>query len=600
MSKLLSIEQLIEKEYYICCPFLTTDSFISYCKDRDVNTSRSQLEQLERLGIFAPVARVKLPRIKIKIEIIENGTRYKDHGILEDGEEWDGDIKEDYAGFSFKRNYAESWLKEGILWEPSSRDFEDWENFYDKDRREFIISYYSIFQCYTLHNIISMTKMYIHAEWWSTYSADDIVKITSQISDWSKRIIDLHKTGTRGEIAPIVCQVLSNRFFPKTQTDRRTINLSVDGHYFDWKWSEYCQGWNSQSILNDLSLTIEDVKKLQQLLTMDAQSVDPLQNWYGLISFVSLEEKKKLKGKALLAQLIYSMEHMLRLFYKELTKEVLFPPDENYSWKKDAFYGEGVTGNNLQYLEFLTNQYHLNPRPKLILMVEGNGEEEQFPRLAEDLLGYTFSGLGIEIININGVAGFTGKKGFDRYGALEKFIDNYHNRQTMVFLVLDNEGRALTIKNKLIKARSKFFPDRFVTKSEYIHLWEKKTVEFDNFSFDEIAKAMSEINAGAYTFTSDEIKECYLKSQNKDGDCLSTLYAEKTNYSMCKPELLRTLVGYLIKAAENNVDVAGILERPIVKITDQVIRLAALNHYPSCLDSWTKNQESGYFGDIIK
>ena len=94
--------------------------------------------------------------------------------------------------------------------------------------------------------------------------------------------------------------------------------------------------------------------------------------------------------------------------------------------------------------EFLTNEYHLNPKPKLILIVEGNGEEEQFPRLSKKLFGYSFSKLGIEVVNIRGVAGFTGRKGLDQYGALEKFIDYYWS------LVNSEVDKQLKIKEELI------------------------------------------------------------------------------------------------------------------------------------------------------
>ena len=548
-----------------------------------------------------PIARVIIPKIKSKIEYIENGTRFRDLGVLENGEEWNGDIIEEYAHFWFEKDYAECWLREGILWEPSSRDFQDWEEFYDEEKTEFVVSYYSMFQCYTLYNITRMTSLDLHAEWWYTYSDEDISELISQISDWANHIINTHKkSGTRGEIAPMVCQILSNRFFPKTQTDRRTINLSISGNYHNWDWYEYCRKWNSKAILESVSLSTNDIRKLHQLLSMDAEYVDPLENWYGLISYVSLEKKKKLKGKALLAQLIYSMEHMLRLFYKELTHEKLYPPGENSTWKRDNFYGEGVTDNDLRYLEFLANEYHLNPRPKLILVVEGNGEEEQFPRLSQELFGHTFSKLGIEVVNINGVGGFTGKKGFDKYGALEKFIDDYHNRQTIVFVVLDNEGRTMNIKNKLVKATSKYFPNRFVTKAKYIHLWDQKTIEYDNFSFDEIAEAMSEISANEDTFTSDEIKECHLRSRKKEGDHLSKLYNERTGHNLYKPELLRTLFGYIIKNAKNEFDAVGVPCRPICKVIRLIIELASSNHQPTRYDTWKTNQESGYFGDIIK
>ncbi len=599
MENLISLQQIIENEYFILCPFLTTDQFISYCKDRSINTSRKQLEQFEKLNIFKPIARVKIPKIKIKIEYIENGRRYKDLGILNDDEKWEGDTKEEYAHFWFDKKYAMNWLEEKILWEPSSCGFQDWESFHDNDHHEFIISYYSIFQCYTLYNIILSTKMELHAEWWCTYSEKDIANLVEQISKWAKSRIDsLKDKGTRGEVVPIICQVLSNRFFPKTQTDRRTITLSISGHYHGWDWYKYCRQWDSNAVLKELGLSIDKILKIHELLTMDARWADPLERWYGLINFISLEQKKKLKGKALLSQLIYSMEHMIRLFYEELTDKNLYPPDENIGWKKDIYYGEGVTDNNLQYLEFLTNQYHLNPRPKLILIVEGNGEEEQIPRLAKELYGLSFPNLGIEIVNIGGIAGFTGKKKLDRYGALEKFIDHYHNRQTIVFVVLDKEGRTETIRNKLINAQSKYYNNRFVTKAEYIHLWEHRTIEFENFSNEEIAKAMSEINRGQYIFTPLDVERCKQEFKTKESDHLSKLFREKTGYNLQKTALLKTLFDIIIINHQNEFNSKKEPIRPITKLLSKIIKLASMNHQPTCIATWQRNQESGYVGDI--
>ncbi|GAG01574.1 unnamed protein product, partial [marine sediment metagenome] len=79
------------------------------------------MEKFEKLGIFYPVARVRYPKIKIKIEYVNEGKQYKHLGILKDGEKWPGDIIEEYAWFSFEKEYALSWLRDGYLWEPSTR-----------------------------------------------------------------------------------------------------------------------------------------------------------------------------------------------------------------------------------------------------------------------------------------------------------------------------------------------------------------------------------------------------------------------------------------------------------------------------------------------
>ena len=77
MNRMSNLKYIIENEFFIICPFLPTDRFVSYCRDRGVRTSREQLEQFEKLEIFYPIARVRYPKIKIKIENIDNGKRYR-------------------------------------------------------------------------------------------------------------------------------------------------------------------------------------------------------------------------------------------------------------------------------------------------------------------------------------------------------------------------------------------------------------------------------------------------------------------------------------------------------------------------------------------
>ena len=589
-----NLECLLKNEFFITCQPLSTDRFVSYCKERGIYTSRDQLEQFEKLGIFYPIARIKYPQLRIKVEYIDDGKRYRDLGVLEDGEEWSGDIRETYAHFWFEKEYALNWFNEKLLWEPSSRPFKSWKTFNDKEGYTQIESYYSIFQCYALYHLINRTTFKIRTEWWTTYNKKELI---DNISNRTKSVIlNYKKNGIRSEAATFLCQLISNRYYPKTQTDQRSIVLSRPGHYHDWDWYRYCRNWDAKNVLKLTGINEDELKQLHELVSMDAQYTDPLENWYELVNFISVEKKKKLKGKALLAQTLYSMEHMLRLFHEELTGNKLYTPYESPLYTSEKFYGEGVTENKLQYLEFITNNFHLNPKPKLILLVEGKGEYEQVPLIAKNLLGHSFSRSGIEIMNIEGVGNFTGKKGSDRYGAFEKFIDNYHDRQTIVFLILDNEGRVATIKDRLVNKPSKHFPKRTVTKKEYIHIW-NRSIEFDNFTHEEIALSMTELCGEKYCFQETEIAGCQ-ESFKKKSDPLSRLFEEKVNYAMPKTKLLNILLNKIYLSPEKEFK-DGNPKRPIVKLVHKVIKLAARNHQPVMLNTWKKNQESGYLGDII-
>ena len=45
----MNLEYLIENEHFVVCPFLTTDRFFKYCKDRGIKTASKQLERFEEL-----------------------------------------------------------------------------------------------------------------------------------------------------------------------------------------------------------------------------------------------------------------------------------------------------------------------------------------------------------------------------------------------------------------------------------------------------------------------------------------------------------------------------------------------------------------------
>jgi hypothetical protein len=292
-------------------------------------------------------------------------------------------------------------------------------------------------------------------------------------------------------------------------------------------------------------------------MSTKASSIDPLEEWKPLVNFVSLEKRKRLKGDALLAQTFYSMEHMLRLFHEEITHEKLKPAGEPLNRFGSNFYGEEIEKDELKYLQYVVNDYHLNPNPKLILIVEGEGEYQEFPRLSQELLGYPFPRLGIKIFHTGGISGFTGTKKLDHYGAFERFIDYHHQNQTIVFIILDDEGRTSQVREKLIVARSKLNPDRFLTNPNYVNLWDGKTIEFTNFNDEEIATAMTRISEYRYLFTSSEIALCRCETSKQDKDTLSQLYKNKLNYSLGKPKLLEILFNNVLAHPENEYPTAS-------------------------------------------
>src|SRR3954470_16122009 len=99
MDQNSELEYLIEHAAFVRAGWLDADHFVSYCQARGIETSTEQLELFEKLGLLYPIARVQYPPIKIKIEYSADRQTYTWLGVLQEGEEWAGDTRDDYADF---------------------------------------------------------------------------------------------------------------------------------------------------------------------------------------------------------------------------------------------------------------------------------------------------------------------------------------------------------------------------------------------------------------------------------------------------------------------------------------------------------------------
>lgn len=584
---------------------LSVSEFIRYCKKRGIDIDENRLEKFEELGIFYPMLRVKHPRCKKKLKKVEteNETYIEECGVLQEGEEWDGEIEVYYADFiNWRKEYIDSWVNDGLVYIPSKENFQPWSNYYfEDDVQKQTETYYSIFQTLPLYKLIHWTTHSIGIESLLTWTQKDIKNWFEFFKQDSKSWIKSFQKseGIRDELAKLG-QVISNRYLPVAEKYDGLFSFPQFGSSDSFNWRKYVLNWNAEKVLNELDLTVEDLVRYHQQVESEASNDDPLDQWDDLVQFVHNSKKEQLKDSALLAQTWRLLGRIIDLFHRDLTGD--FIPNYGKDIRfKERKYGEDVPQDNLAYLEYVSNEYGVNPRPKLFLFVEGNGEVEHFPRLAIELFGIKFSEIRIQIENLYGISEFEGSKKVDKYGAFEKLIEYYHDKTTIAFFILDDEGkRVKKIKERLITTSSKKHPNRTFTRDEYIKLWDKN-VEFDNFTNKEIANAMtkfSKIGKNPHQFTEEEIEDCRNRfGKPNQGDTLSKLYKKKTNHGGNKITLLGILIDYAIispKFELNKIEV----ERPLIKILNDVCSLAR-NSQPSNLESWKNNQNSELFGHLI-
>jgi len=583
---------LIENDLCQLCRPLTASDFVTFCKDRDVDLDESRLERLERARLFFPMARVRFVKLTRKIEYVDEARAYRDLGTLEENEIWAGATREEYAHFWFRRDYALSWLDEGYLWDPATRPFEPWRTFIDNEGDQAVQTYYSPFQILPLSFYVTSLTCRVPFDVVSEWSDEDWQAHVTEMKRVATMLVKEREEGQREKIA-FICQAISNRYWPHTQGDRRTITVSA-GLNRDWKWHEYARGFDAEAQLAQLGIEESLLRDMQLTAQFDAQHLDPLRDWYDLMTYVAVNQKQRLKGKALFAQTIYGMEHMLRLFYQDVTKEELNRPDESHQWKRDDLYGKGITANELRHLEFLANRFHLNPRPRAILVVEGTTEETAFVQVIERVLGHRLTVLGIEVRKLGGVGEFEGRR-MDRLGALERFIEEYHYRQTVVFIVLDDEGNVVDLRQRLVEAPSKYFPRRTMINPDHFVVFQPN-FEFANFTDEEVAVAMTSVSKGTATFLPSDVADA---RADKRGNALARMYRERTGHSLSKPAMGLALVDCIAATIDSEFDAQGNAHRPVVSALDRLVNVAALNHQPFTADTWEQNQLSGYFGEEL-
>jgi len=557
---------IVEAGAVIACPLLGTDRFIKFCRERGLSIDRERLLRLERLGLFAPVFRVRTP-------------------------------KKDTPPFYIPVRKGNNWFTKKWAWDTSGIRLAYKVPDHKDQAQE---GYYSIFQIDYLHIVLQELTLQVQLD--SYLDRNEVQSI-----DWQKngeswmqyagsRLESLRTHEYRRSVA-LLCQFISNRYFPKTQGDQRTIQVG-GGHYsdhwisvngFDWKWHDEVQNWNPETAERLFGVTREKLHHAYNGLAVAQAHCDPLERWYQLTQFVAVGERAKLKGNALRAETLRAGAHMLRLLYKDLYEDELPNPNEVTGTIITHIPELPVRQDPRRYLEFVVNRFGLNPQPKLSLIVEGQSEEVAVQKIFEKYFGVHPGVYGIEIIVLGSVDVATGSKKEDRFRAILRLVDYLHHHQTFTFLILDNENYAERLKQESRKSKSIHSKQRYVTRPEYIRIW-KDAFEFDNFSCSEIAAAMNELAQGYASFTAAEVTAC--KKDPNPGSSLQKLYKNKAKYGLQKIKLNEILIEHMMSPDSRR----RIENRPIIKVLERVARLAARNPFPTMHEIWEKNQASKFLG----
>ena len=523
---------------------------------------------MERLGLFAPVFRVLTPNDDEKLFEIP----------VQEGNNW------------FQKGWAYDTTNV-----PQQHDVPD-----HTDRTK--EGYYSVFQVVYLEVVLTRMTHQVQLDDfldWEEGKPIDWQKNGARWMEYTERSASGLREHQYRRATALLCQHISNRYYPQTQGDMRTERTSrgypsdrwVGVNALNWDWETEAYHWDPNKTEKLYGLTPEKLRHAYETLASEQSRCDPIEPWYQLTQFISLREREKLKDDALRAETLRAGAHMLRLLHKDLYEEELPHPNEVTGDVRSHIPEIEVRRDLRRYLEFVTNRFGINPQPRLSLIVEGESEEAAVIEIFERYYGCHPGTIGIEIIVLGGVGTATGNKKDDRFRAIFRLIDYLHHHQIFTFLVLDNENHATTLKEEAKRAKSIHSDRRYITRPEYIRIW-KDSFEFDNFSCIEIANALNEVAQGYATFTNKEVLG--IKKQNNPGSELKKLYNKKANYNynLNKIDFSNILVSNMMSPnAKRRIE-----NRPIIKILNRVKLLAARNHLPTTERLWEINQASKHLG----
>ena len=544
------------------CPLLEVDNFIEFCKDRNLEVSRKRLDRFERLGLLRPIVRLKK---------VDSGSLV----LSLDGEPVDG---------AFEDGAAIDTCAPDADYEPAPIEDEDW------------MPFYSAFQTWELDQVLWRMSS---VNWLENYADVDVPAfdwIEQLKQDFHRNADSLKDTARERQAIAVLGQYISDTYYPRSLSDQRTFRVSSPSHYCQWltyhsdswSWSEHVDAWEPEKITDLFCIDRESLKRIHLRLAIDIRSCDPLWHWSNLVRFVSSTKREQLGGDALRAQTYRQLADMIQRLHSDLYDEDLGPLEERFGTTVNHIPELAVREDLRKHLEYVVNQYNINPQPRASLFVEGETEVKFIETFYPKWFGNHYGVPGIEVVNLQGVDNATGSKKEDRYSAIFRLADYLHHHQTFVYVMLDNENHATPLRKNARARRSLYGHRKRAIPPGRIKVW-RKDFEFDNFSDTELASALTTVSNDAAEFSRQEVHEIReLRSDKKSDRKIADLFREKAGWSLNKPELGVVLADIVLdpktrKRPKN---------RPIVKLLDRIHDQAVRNPLPILQRSWEQNQKA--------
>ena len=223
--------------------------FIEYVKERDLYITIKELEFYDKNGILRPVVRMNR-----KFKAI------------------------DLYGFAYRTKEGQSEL-------PKERDFKPWINY----NTEKIELYYHPFQIIILDFLYQSKISQIDLIFNSNIKSLKLIK-----KNIISNLIKLKTTITESINFRVEFLMLINDAYGPLIKGFQINTTNRMNYYNEWfKWRK--NDFNPRNILNQSKLSVKEIDNYYRYLSLYVRQIDPLNNWYELLSIIRQSKKNRLK-----------------------------------------------------------------------------------------------------------------------------------------------------------------------------------------------------------------------------------------------------------------------------------------------------------------
>lgn len=435
--------------------------------------TRPFLEYLEKNKMLLPIIRMRGPK---KLKVIEktngDGKKTRFYEGLGSNESYEGKIEE-----RTRLNItAPAYLRRMKLDEfefPDGSSFIPWQEDFN-DEYQLIEIYYHPFQIQSVHYAKKILEFPIqlwnlkNQKKWTANFISSIEKLERK-EFFSQRLF-LGYLNSLNRILPFLIDI-SDIYLPDIRSKfvlkppDPMSPYEIDQKHL--KWFEFKNTYDIKSKLTEYGISIEELNRIRDSLIAQMRGLDPLEDWSLLVQQIRFEKIQRLKGSAFLAQDFFEITEILKLVIEDVTGEPQFEADEVFdashgSWKVNI-YGRRIRGRDREVLESLLTEYGINPRPWLLLIVEGKTEFEFYHELSNQRI-FPMQAYWIELFTLGGVdRPSKAIESLARYTVAPRiakvsesgFVRMRHE-PSKLFIIVDREGdfaqpqAAQNIKNKLL------------------------------------------------------------------------------------------------------------------------------------------------------